>query len=48
MSESIEDYARALPETAQPTAPEPEEDAGHLLPQEDWDTVVRAVERADG
>ena len=40
----IEDYAEALPETAQPTAPEPEEDLGHLLPQDAWDEVVRAAE----
>ena len=40
----IEDYDYALPETAQPTAPEPDEDAGHLLPQDAWDEVVRAAE----
>ena len=40
----IEDYDTALPETAQPTAPEPDEDVGHLLPQEAWDEVVRAAE----
>lgn len=40
----LEDYAEALPETAQPTAPEPEGDAGHLLPQAAWDAVVRDAE----
>jgi hypothetical protein len=40
----IEDYAEALPETAQPTAPEPDEDTGHLLPAEDWQRVVRGAE----
>lgn len=40
----IEDYDVALPETAQPTAPEPDEDAGHLLPADVWATVVAAAE----
>ena len=40
----IEDYDTAVPETARPTAPEPVEDAGHLLPQEAWDEVVRDAE----
>lgn len=43
----IDDYAEALPQTAQPTAPEPDEDAGHLLPAEDWRRVVAGAEEAD-
>jgi hypothetical protein len=44
MSEPIENYATALPETAQPTTEEPQEDAGHLLPADVWAQVVAAVE----
>lgn len=40
----IEDYATAWPETAQPTAPEPAEDDGHLLPDDAWAEVVAAAE----
>lgn len=40
----IEDYATAWPETAQPTAPEPTDDPGHLMPDADWAAVVAAVE----
>lgn len=42
----IEAYAVAWPQTAQPTAPEPQDDPGHLLPAEDWAAVVAAVEGA--
>jgi hypothetical protein len=41
---SIEDYAQATPETAQATAPEPTDDAGHILPADAWAAVVAAVE----
>lgn len=47
MTYPIDDYDRALPETAQSTAPEPDEDDGHLLPQEVWDEVVKTVETGD-
>lgn len=40
----IEDYAQAWPETAQPTADEPTEDPGHMLPDEVWARVVAGVE----
>lgn len=41
----LEDYATALPRTAQPTAGEPAEDAGHLLPEDEWAKVVADAER---
>lgn len=40
----IEDYATAWPQTAQPTAAEPDEDPGHLVPDDVWAAVVAAVE----
>jgi len=39
----LEDYATALPATAQPTASEPDDD-GHLLPDEVWAKVVADAE----
>lgn len=44
MTYPIEDYAEAWPETARPTAPEPEVDAGHLLPEDAWARVVADAE----
>jgi hypothetical protein len=43
--EPIEEYATALPQTAQPTAPEPADDGGHLLPDDVWATVVADAEK---
>lgn len=40
----IEDYATAWPQTAQPTADEPRDDPGHLLPDEVWSAVVADAE----
>lgn len=42
----IEDYATAWPQTAVPTAPEPEGDPGHLLPEDVWAAVVASAEGA--
>lgn len=44
MTYPIEDYAQAWPLTAQPTATEPAEDTGHLLPDEAWQRVVADAE----
>lgn len=40
----IEDFAMAWPETAQPTAPEPLDDPGHLLPADVWAAVEATAE----
>lgn len=42
--DSIEAYAIAWPTTAEPTAPEPDGDDGHLLPDAAWSDVVAGAE----